>query len=189
MDAFAAGINTRANPPGEVWQYVSIDTHVIGMVLRGATGRSIPDLMAEKLIAPLGLESAPIFLTDGFGVAFVLGGLNMPTRDYARLGQMVLQDGNWQGQQIVSAQWLAESTAASAPTAPGAEQYGYQWWLPPDAQAGEVFARGVYGQYIYIDRARGVVIASNASDRAFRDDGAHASNIEMFRRIAEATDG
>lgn len=189
MDAFAAGQDGQIATPGESWKYVSIDTHVIGMVLRGATGRMIPDLMAEKLIAPLGLEMAPIYLTDGYGVAFVLGGLNMPTRDYARLGQMVLQEGAWQGQQIVSAQWLAESTAASAPTAPGGEQYGYQWWLPHDAREGEVFARGVYGQYIYIDRTRGVVIASNATDRAFREEGAHASNIAMFRQIAEATDG
>ena len=54
------------------WQYVSIDTHVIGMIIRGATGREIPELMAEKLLTPLGLEAEPVYLTDGKGVAFVL---------------------------------------------------------------------------------------------------------------------
>ncbi|HSG55893.1 MAG TPA: serine hydrolase, partial [Paracoccaceae bacterium] len=52
MDGFAAGLTETFVEPGRQWQYVSIDTHVIGMVIRGATGRSIPDLMQEKLIAP-----------------------------------------------------------------------------------------------------------------------------------------
>src|SRR5699024_857552 len=93
MDEFAAGLTARERPPGQAWQYVSIDTHVIGMVVRGATGRSVIDLMAEKLVQPMGLEAAPFYVTDGYGTAFVLGGLNMPTRDYARFGQMFLQNG------------------------------------------------------------------------------------------------
>ena len=98
MDKFAAGLERRDRAPGQAWQYVSIDTHVLGMVIRGATGRSIPDLMVEKLLTPLGLEADPYFLTDGNGVAFVLGGLNLRTRDYARFGQMFLQGGDDQWQ-------------------------------------------------------------------------------------------
>jgi CubicO group peptidase (beta-lactamase class C family) len=186
MDGFAAGLTETFVEPGRQWQYVSIDTHVIGMVIRGATGRSIPDLMQEKLIAPMGLEADPLYITDGLGTAFVLGGLNLTTRDYARFGQMFLQMGEWNGQQIVPIDWVAASTEPSAPTAPGAEQYGLQWWMAPDAPAGEYYARGIYGQYIYVNRAKGVVIAANGADRGFRTPGANQQNIAMFRRIADA---
>lgn len=186
MDGFAEGIDATFTAPGTQWQYVSIDTHVLGMVIRGATGRSIPELLTERVLQPLGPEADAEYVTDGLGVAFVLGGLNMRTRDYARFGQMVLDGGRANGRQIVPEAWIAESTAASAPTAEGRESYGYQWWLPADARPGEVFARGVYGQYIYLDRERGVVIAVNGADLDFRDPGVHATNLAMFRRIAEA---
>mgnify|MGYP001627925818 CR=1 FL=1 len=186
MDGFAAGLTARAAQPGERWKYVSIDTHVIGMVVRGATGRSIPDLMAEKVIAPLGLEAAPYYVSDGEGVAFVLGGLNMRTRDYARFGLMFEQMGAYRGRQVVPADWVAASTRASAPTEPGKMGYGYQWWMPVDAPEGVFMARGIYGQYIYIDQVRNVVIVVTAADRQFRDPGAHAENVGMIRRIAEA---
>lgn len=186
MDGFAAGLTARAAQPGERWKYVSIDTHVIGMVVRGATGRSIPDLMAEKVIAPLGLEAAPYYVSDGEGVAFVLGGLNMRTRDYARFGLMFEQMGAYRGRQVVPADWVAASTRASAPTEPGKMGYGYQWWMPVDAPEGVFMARGIYGQYIYIDQTRNVVIVVTAADRQFRDPGAHAENVGMMRRIAEA---
>lgn len=186
MDGFAAGLTARAAQPGERWKYVSIDTHVIGMVVRGATGRSIPDLMAEKVITPLGLEAAPYYVSDGEGVAFVLGGLNMRSRDYARFGLMFEQMGAYQGRQVVPADWVAASTRASAPTEPGKMGYGYQWWMPVDAPEGVFMARGIYGQYIYIDQTRDVVIVVTAADRQFRDPGAHAENVGMMRRIAEA---
>lgn len=186
MDGFAAGLRDTFIAPGQQWQYVSIDTHVIGMVIRGATGRSIPDLMQEKLIAPMGLEADPLYITDGYGTAFVLGGLNLTTRDYARFGQMFLQMGEWNGAQIVPIDWVAASTEPSAPTAAGAEQYGLQWWMAPDAPPGEYYARGIYGQYIYINRDKGVVIAANGADRNFRTAGANMQNITMFRQIADA---
>lgn len=184
MDDFAAGLTERFAAPGQQWQYVSIDTHVIGMVVRGATGRSIADLLSEKIIVPLGLERSPYYVTDGVGTAFVLGGLNLTTRDYARFAQMFAQGGEWQGQQIVPASWVAESTTASAPTAPGKIGYGYQWWIPQGAAPGEYMARGVYGQYLYIDTARNVVIATNAADRKFREPGVSQRNIDIFRLIA-----
>jgi len=192
MDGFSAGQTGRLAPPGTVWNYVSIDTHVIAMVIRGATGRSIADLMSERIFQPLGLDRDPYYVTDGDGVEFVLGGLNLTTRDYARLGLLVEQDGQWQGRQIVPADWLAESTAISAPPMTAADDdaapggYGYQWWIPPAAEPGEVYARGVYGQFIWIDRDRDVVIAVNSADRQFRDPGVMDSNIAMFRAIARS---
>lgn len=181
MDGFSIGQTGRRGSAGADWQYVSIDTHVLGMVIRGATGRSVPELMEERLFIPLGLERDPYFVTDGNGVAFVLGGLNLTTRDYARLGQLLAQGGMWQGQQLVSADWIAQSTA---PSAPGGALYGYQWWLPPTPVAGEFYGRGVYGQFLWIDQNRNVVIAVNGADRGFRDPGVLDSTIEMFRAIA-----
>ena len=186
MDGFAEGLTETFATPGDTWKYVSIDTHVLSMVIRGATGRSIPDLMGEKVIGPMGLETAPYYLTDGVGVAFVLGGLNMITRDYARMGQMFLQRGQLNGQQIVPADWVDASTEATAPTAQDAIGYGFQWWVPKGADEGEFMARGVYGQYIYINRPLGVVIATNAADRKFREAGVNEENVAMFRAIAAA---
>ncbi len=186
MDGFTADLHKRERPPGEAWQYVSIDTHVLGMVIRGATGRGIPELMVEKILAPLGLEANPAYLTDGKGVAFVLGGLNLRTRDYARFGQMYLQNGLYNDQQIVPADWVLESTAPSAPTVEGAIQYGYQWWMSPDASDGEYFARGIYGQYIYVNEQMGVVIAINSADRNFQEPGAFDQNLRMFREITRS---
>ncbi|MDR9395253.1 MAG: serine hydrolase [Roseovarius sp.] len=184
MDGFAAGLKGRAAAPGERWKYVSIDTHVLAMIIRGATGRDLPSLLSEKVIAPLGLERSPYYITDGEGVAFALGGLNMTTRDYARFGLMFERMGALGGQQIVPRDWVAASTRASAPTQPGETGYGYQWWIPANAPAGVFMARGIYGQYIYIDQNRDIVIIVTAADMGFRGAGVHDMNVSMMRRIA-----
>lgn len=185
LDGFTHEQTESFVAPGTQFQYVSIDTHVIGMVIRGATGRTIPDLLGEKIISKLGYEAQPLYITDGDGVAFVLAGLNMRTRDYARFGQMVLQEGDYGGAQVVPADWLAAATVPSANTAPGALHYGYQWWMPKDPQDGEFFGIGIYGQYIYVNRAKGVVIAVNSADRKFKESGVTDGNIALFREIAD----
>ncbi len=184
MDGFAAGLTETFEAPGAQWKYVSIDTHILGMVLRGATGRDIPDLLGEYVLGPLGTYGDPHYVTDGDGVSFVLGGLNLTTRDYARMGEMFRNDGAFQGRQIIPADWAVQSTTPSAKTEPGNLKYGYQWWMPADAQPGEFLARGIYGQYVYVNKEAGVVIAVNAADRAFREEGANEDSITMFRKIA-----
>lgn len=184
MDAFAAGLRARDAEPGARMQYVSIDTHVVAMVLRGASGQSLQDLVTEHIVLPMGFEADPYYVTDGDGVAFALGGLNMTTRDYARFGQMMANGGIWQGVQVVPGDWVAESTLPSAPTAPGEIGYGYQWWIPAGWEPGEFLARGIYGQYIYVNRNLGVVIAVNAADRGFEEPGVEAENQAVLRSIA-----
>ncbi len=186
LDDFAASLQDSFVAPGETWQYVSIDTHVIGMVIRGATGRSVAVLLTEKVIEPLGLERDGYYITDGAGVAFVLGGLNFTTRDFARFGQLILQGGERDGRQIVPADWIDTSTWPSAPTDPGEIGYGYQWWIPVGAHEGEFMARGIYGQYIYFDQPRGVLIVTTGADRKFREPGVNELNVEMFRKIAQS---
>ncbi|KIT14457.1 serine hydrolase domain-containing protein [Jannaschia aquimarina] len=186
LDGFAAGLSARARAPGEAMQYVSMDTHVLGMVLRGATGREIPELLSERLLGPMGAEGPGYYLTDGSGVAFVLGGLNLTTLDYARFGLLVARDGRRGERQIVPADWVRRATTASARTAPGETRYGYQFWIPAEPRSGEVLARGIYGQYVYVDRARDIVVAVNAADRSFREPGAFEASVEMMRAIADA---
>ena len=185
MDGFAASLKTRDTAPGSHMHYVSVDTHVLGMVIKGATGRDPVDLMAERIIAPMGLEASPVMLTDGEGTGFVLGGLNLRTRDYARIGQMFLQGGFWKGRQIVPADWVAASTAHQAADGAG---YGYQWWVPKDNAAfgNDYMAQGIYGQFLYINPARKVVIAVNAADLGFAAPGVTDENLAMFRQLAQA---
>ena len=116
----------------------------------------------------------------------------MRTRDYARFGQLFLNKGKWDDEQIVPAEWVAESTKVSAPhSSIDADelQYGYQWWMPP-ANDEEYFAVGIYGQYIYINPKAQIVVVKTAANREFRADGEDGrsikqENIAIFRAIAE----
>lgn len=194
MDAFAAGMTERAWAPGTYCHYVSVDTHVLGMVARAVSGKPLAELMKTNLFDKLGMEQPPYFITDSLSEPFILGGLNLTTRDYARFGLMVAQGGEIDGKRIVSQDWINQSTRNSAPPRDPARAampdgvlgYGYQWWLPPNAVQGEFFGIGIYGQYVYIDSARQVVIAINSADRNFKDGDGQITlnNIEFFRQIA-----
>lgn len=194
MDEFAASLGKRWEA-GTYMHYVSVDTHVIGMVIRALTGSEIGDLTIEHIFNPLGLERDPVFITDSFGEPFILGGLNMTTRDYARIALMVLNKGEWNGTRVVSEQWLQTSMAKSAPppspekaaTPEGWMGYGMQWWLPGNAEGGEVYGIGIYGQYLYINPKYNVVIAQNGGDVNFKDgDGIIEHEcLALFRQIAE----
>lgn len=182
LDGFTAGLAARRGPPGH-WQYVSMDTHVLGMVIRGASGGGLVDLMSQRIVRPLGLEVEPYYLTDGEGEPFVLGGLNLITRDYARMGELFRRGGEVDRRQIIPADWVEQSTRAQAETPAGAMGYGYQWWIPPQAEPGEFLAQGIYGQFIYVNRRAGVVIAANGADRGFTAPPVEAQNIAMFRTL------
>lgn len=196
MDEFAAGLQARERQQGEARQYTSIDTHILAMVLRSATGKDLYTLMQERLWSKLGVESDSYYLTDGFGVAFALGGVNATSRDYARFGQMMLDLGRFNGEQIVPLAWAIDAVKASAPKATDPNDpfgYGYQWWVPLDADD-EFYAIGIYGQYIYVNRPARIVIVKTSADRKFRDDGAagskiEAETIEMFRAMAAGLTG
>lgn len=192
MDEFAASIKEREREAGEKRQYTSIDTHVLAMVLRQATGKTLMEYLGEKIWSKMGSGKGFYYLTDGYGVAFALGGLNMRTRDYARFGQLFLKKGKWGDVQVVPEDWVVESTRVSAPHSSIDEdelQYGYQWWMPP-ATDDEFFAVGIYGQYIYINPKADIVVVKTAANREFRADGQSgrsikAENIAIFRAIAE----
>ena len=164
LDEFTTRYTERDFEPGTAMRYVSIDTHALGMVLRGATGKTVSENFETVLGRHLGFSKGISYLTDSEGSEYVLGGLNLSARDYALLGQLFLQDGQWNGEQIVSEAWVRASTANSAPPRldGGKLGYGYQWWVPaprPEPEfSGDYVAAGFYGQHIYVNPAHGTVI-------------------------------
>jgi len=187
FDEFAASlVNEREQ--GTFLHYVSIDTHVIGMVLRNATGRSVADYFNEKLWSKLGTEQDTYYITDSTGEPMVLGGLNMLTRDYAKFGKLYLDNGRWNDQQIVPLNWVKDSvTPDAAHLMPGKRDssdmemgYGYQWWLPVNADE-EFMAVGIYDQYIYVNKKANVVIVKNSANIDFTK-----NNYESFQESAQA---
>jgi len=197
MDEFSIDVKEREREQGIARKYVSIDTHVLSMVLRAATGKRLIAYVGEKIVSPIGFERSPYFITDSEGNAFALGGLNVTSRDYARFAQMILNKGMWQGKQIVPAKWVTDSTAPTAKKDLENDGwgYGYQWWMPPNSSknGGDFLARGFNGQYLYINpTSRTVVVrtAANAKSRQPLIDGstAHQNNIALFRAIASSGD-
>ena len=164
LDEFTTRYKERDFEPGTAMRYVSIDTHALGMVLKGATGKTTSENFESVLGTKLGFSEGIYYLTDSEGNEYVLGGLNMTARDYALLGQLFLQKGQWDGEQIISERWVAESTANSAPPHldGGSLGYGYQWWVPtarPEAEfQNDYVAAGFYGQHIYVNPSHGTVI-------------------------------
>ncbi|MEM7241899.1 MAG: serine hydrolase [Pseudomonadota bacterium] len=195
MDEFAASL-VREYDPGTWRHYVSIDTHVIGMALRALTGENIQDLYHQHLMLPMLFEAPAHCIADSFDQPFVLGGMNFCTSDYARIGQMMLDKGKWNGQQIVSAGWIEELITPSAPPpypgiqgTPDAEcLYGMHWWRPPNPQKGEFFAIGIYGQMIYVNRNSQLVLVQNATDLNFRDGEGQVllNTLSFYRHISNA---
>ncbi len=185
----------RQRPPGTYQHYVSIDTQVLGMLLRKVTGQSLADYLQSRLWQPLGMERDAYWLIDSTGMEVALGGLNAALRDYARFGLLYLDGGRWHGKQIVPAQWVADSTRPDAPhLMPGVDDlsssswgYGYQWWIP-DPDQGDYLAAGIYNQYIYVNPAARVVIAKNSANHRFPQERQQSKelHVALFRAIAAA---
>jgi len=194
FDDFAASFSNYREP-GTYMHYVSIDTHVIGMVLRAATGESIIDYFNNKLWSKLNTERDAIYITDSTGEPMVLGGLNLISRDYIRMGKLYRDHGQLNGNQIIPAHWIEDSITPDAPhLTPGKRAsanthfgYGYQWWIPENADE-EFLAIGIYGQYIYINRKADVVIVKNSADINFMANNYESKDhaIAAFRAIAQS---
>ena len=190
QDAFASTLKNEIEP-GTKNHYVSINTHVLGMILTRATGRSITEYMQEKLYNPLGMEHEGYWIIDGYGMEMVLGGLNLTLRDYAKLGSLYINNGNFNSQQIVPSSWVLASQTMDSPhlLPDGGFGYGYQWWMIEGDQ-GEYMAMGVYGQYIYINPANHTVIVKNSANPRYNDSNYMPSSdfahLAMFRAISDA---
>ena len=198
QDEFAASL-VNEKTPGTFNRYVSIDTHVLGMIIVKATGKDLTDYLKEKIWNPIGAEYDAYWIVDAQGMEMALGGLNACLRDFAKLGRLYLNKGNWEGKQIVPEAWIEASISSTEEhlqpnsensTEPGIG-YGYQWWIP-DGDEGEFLAMGVFNQYIYVNSTTNTVIVKNSSNKNYYDDSnPHSStmtHIELFRRLAHMKD-
>ena len=196
QDKFAATLENE-RPPGTYHHYVSINTHVLGMILVKATGKSLTDYLQEKIWEPLGAEYPCYWLVDNKGMEMALGGLNATLRDYARLGQLFLHEGEWEGEQLVPKSWVKASVTPDAPhLMPDSKDsahpdvgYGYQWWIPK-GEEGEFLAVGVFNQFIYINPKTGTVIAKNSANQNYYDTTnpyrGRLEHVALFRAIAHS---
>ena len=157
--ADAARTVKRAHKPGEVFQYKTIDTAVLGWLLERVSGGSnLAAYATQRLWEPLGAEADGFFIMDGppgVGREFNGAGFNAVLRDYGRIGLMMLNGGRANDRQIVSREWVAESTRPAAAEGPEGG-YGYQWWTMPGSDA--YAAIGLQGQFIFIDPATKTVV-------------------------------
>lgn len=193
LDDFVATME-RERKPGTYHHYVSIDTQVLGMILKRAIDRPLTDYLQEKLWEPMGMEYPAYWLTDDDGMELALGGLNVTLRDYAKFGWLYANKGRWLGQQLVPQQWVIDSVTPDAahlypgkdnPASSSSYGYGYQWWIPLGAED-EFVAQGIYHQYIYIDPDQALVIVKNSANHRYNEKQHNwaAKHLAMFKAIA-----
>jgi CubicO group peptidase (beta-lactamase class C family) len=164
----------RNREPGTDFHYISPNSQVLSAVLRGVYGKPLAEIVSEKIWVPLGMEADAYWLRnrdDDRGLALGYCCLNARLRDYARFGQFYLEafQGEGLGPEVLPEDWVARLNQPASPQHKPGETpyqgrgYSYHFWLPPEHD-GEFMAAGVYGQYVFIDPARDVVIARSSAD-------------------------
>ena len=173
--------NTKiVDPPGAYFLYNKYHPQLLGMILERTTGRSVTEYLQSKIWDPLGMEFGGSWSIDSEASDFekMETGINARAIDFARFGQLFLNEGAWNGQQVISAAWVRESTqpflpdnyAAYYPSdwfspLPGKGYYQYMWWGTSIAPASYDFmAGGDKGQFIYISPRKALVIVRNGTD-------------------------
>jgi len=147
--------------PGTYHDYKSGDSQLLGLILEKATGKSLSEYASEKLWKPLGAEHPAKWSTDkknGHTKSYCC--FNSNARDFARIGQLMLDSGKWKGVEIISPDYYQKSIVACAisdENGSPCSYYGYQWWLVP-YKPGVFYARGILGQYIIIIPEKHMVV-------------------------------
>ena len=155
-------------PPFTYRRYLSINTEILGQVIKNATGKGLGEYMEEKLWTRIG------------------------SAHDARFARLYLHEGNWNGEQLLPRDWIRDSLDISADySKPGANNdgynaigYGYQWWVPEGDQ-GEFMAIGVYGQFLYVNPEQNVIIVKVNADPDFMAEHYELKHVEFFRAIAD----
>lgn len=152
----------RAAAPGTRWNYSTGETHIVGALLRATIGRWLSEYLSERIWSRFAMESdASWWLESRNGLECAGCGLNATLRDYGRFGLFMMNDGIIRGERLLPDNWVREATA---PRVIGGEHldYGYMWWPVPATDGthddAAFSARGIFGQYLYINPARRVII-------------------------------
>jgi len=177
--------------PGEAFKYSNESSDLLGGVIYSLTGKQADEYAEENLFGPLGITN--YYWEKENGIPHCHSDLHLLPRDMAKIGLLVLNDGNWNNQQIVSKEWVRESTKPHVKESKFFD-YGYQWWHrsknnlqwwkePNTVSPKEhdlVTALGYGGQYIMIIRDLNLVVVTTASDYDYSDGGHMArSKIPM----------
>lgn len=144
--------------PNKKFQYISGGTQLLGLILENALKtKTVSEYLQEKIWKPLGMEYNASWSIDQKknGMEKIFCCINARARDFAKIGRLYLNNGNWNGKQIVSANWVKESTKTDT-TNGGAWFYKYQWWLP--SENGDFMAEGILGQFIYVNPLKNLII-------------------------------
>jgi CubicO group peptidase (beta-lactamase class C family) len=168
--SFAQSIQPSDIRPGTKFEYQSVNTQVLGLLLESVTGKRLNEYAQQKLWKKIGAQSDAFFYeskNQPDTCAFAC--FNSTVRDYARVGLMMLGGGALGDNRVISKQWVHDATTPDAPyLAPkpggplGGWGYAYQWWIPP-GNDGVFEAEGIYGQCIYVNPAKHVVIVQTSA--------------------------
>jgi len=152
-----------------------------------ATGKTLADNLSEKIWGPYGMERDASWLLNEDGTEISGCCIQATTRDFARFGQFMLDGAQVNGQQIVPDGWVEAATQKRIDNGDPGHGYGFQWWT---YDGGAYAADGIFGQGIFIDPQRNLVIATNSSwTTALGDvDREHANREAFYRTVVEAID-
>jgi CubicO group peptidase (beta-lactamase class C family) len=176
----------REVPAGTRWHYSTGETNLVGVLLAQATRKPLATYLSEKIWVPAGMERDATWILNRSGQEISGCCIQAATRDFARFGLFILDGARVGGRSIVPDGWLAEATSTRTGIGQPGRGYGYQWWTYED---GSYAARGIFGQGLFIDPKRRIVVASSAnwgggaSDRA-----AGAAREAFYRAVQKAVD-
>lgn len=150
---------TIEEPPDLHFDYQSENYQLLGLIIERATHQTLSNYLQAKLWQPLGMESDAYWNTDNKGDSAIEKAfccLNATTRDFARLGRLFLNNGNWNGKQILSRKWITEATH---PDTTDGGKFNFQYnWLSGPKKYGSYYAAGLYGQYIHVYPEKNLII-------------------------------
>lgn len=164
-DVYATKLK-RKYPIG-TFLYKGMDSQVLGMIVKAATGKNPSKYLEEKIWKKIGMEYDAYMNMDAQGNDITYAYLNAALRDYAKFGRLYLKNGNWEGEQIISEQWVRDSIIPSD-TSPVTDRngclmgYKYQWWIPDNNRDGVFCTLGLWGQITYVDQRENVIIVMNS---------------------------
>jgi CubicO group peptidase (beta-lactamase class C family) len=166
--------------PGTRWQYNTGETNLIGVLVAKATGKTISEYLSEKVWAPYGMSQDGEWLLNEGGKE--IGGccISATVRDYALFGQLAMNGGMIGDESIVPEGWFAKAGTKQADIDIPGRGYGYQWWTFDD---GSFAGQGIFGQGIFIDPARKLVVASNSNWPSATPEEQGAQRIAFFNAV------
>jgi len=157
--------------PGKKFEYQSCDTQLLAMIIGSASGKSVSEYASEKLWKPLGAEHPALWSLDhANGTEKAYCCFNSTATDFARIGQMVLDSGQFNNKQIVSKAFLKQATVPAkwlkGEDGDPLDYYGYQFWMLTYKGHKVVYARGILGQYIFMIPFLNAVVVRLGTERS-----------------------